>query len=154
MTPEGEGIMANVTKPVFIVMVDRYENADITGQVLDQSTGYLCDFHSLVKLPAIMDKLCDKYKLPQKTHQLRGFSYSDSRKDIDGGDDKMAEEKVPEKGAKATFLVTIRYRQNATFQGSIKWLEANEERNFRSELEMIKLIDDAVIDENADDAKW
>jgi hypothetical protein len=40
-----------------------------------------------------------------------------------------------------TFLIHVVGCQNATWQGSITWLEEKETRNFRSLLELIKLID-------------
>lgn len=50
--------------------------------------------------------------------------------------------------SKRTFLIHIVESQNATWQGSITWLEEKETKHFRSLLEMIKLIDTAI-DENA-----
>lgn len=47
---------------------------------------------------------------------------------------------------KATFVVQIQYRQNSTWQGQVLWKEASEHRYFRSELELIKLIDNAAKD--------
>lgn len=44
-------------------------------------------------------------------------------------------------GEKATFVVRIQYRQNATWQGQITWAEKNKTMNFRSALELLKLID-------------
>lgn len=49
-----------------------------------------------------------------------------------------------EPAGKATFIVQIQYRQNATWQGQIHWKEKDEDRLFRSELELIKLIDSAA----------
>ena len=45
---------------------------------------------------------------------------------------------------KPTFLVTIQFQQNATWQGTITWTEKNLTQRFRSTLEMIKLMDDAA----------
>ena len=45
---------------------------------------------------------------------------------------------------KATFIVQVMYRQNATWQGQVVWSEKNETRQFRSALELIKLIDSAA----------
>ncbi len=53
-----------------------------------------------------------------------------------------------ESGKKATFVVQIQYRQNATWQGKVKWVEKNEEKPFRSALELIKLLDSAVDESN------
>ncbi|KUJ24914.1 hypothetical protein AR437_03050 [Christensenella hongkongensis] len=47
-------------------------------------------------------------------------------------------------GKKATFIVQIQYRQNATWQGQVVWSEKNEKKKFRSALELIKLIDSAT----------
>ena len=44
----------------------------------------------------------------------------------------------------ATFLVHVVDCQNATWQGTITWLEEKESKHFRSLLELIKLIDTAI----------
>ena len=53
---------------------------------------------------------------------------------------------------KPTFIVKVQYRQNASWQGSIRWLERDTEKNFRSTLELIRLMDSAV--GNEDDSTW
>ncbi len=42
------------------------------------------------------------------------------------------------------FLVTIHYCRNATWQGEIRWREKNLRRDFRSCLELTRMIEDAV----------
>ena len=42
---------------------------------------------------------------------------------------------------KSTFIVKIINNQNSTWQGSITWVEEQKTQNFRSALEMIKMID-------------
>ena len=60
----------------------------------------------------------------------------------------MARKKVndlaDQTGECATFVVHVMYRQNATWQGSVLWEEAQERQNFRSALELIKLIAGAL----------
>lgn len=43
-----------------------------------------------------------------------------------------------------TFLVQVFNQKNATWQGSVTWMEKNETEHFRSLLELIKLVDAAV----------
>ena len=43
-----------------------------------------------------------------------------------------------------TFLIRISECQNATWQGSILWAERKKKKYFRSTLEMLSLIDEAV----------
>lgn len=45
--------------------------------------------------------------------------------------------------SKATFVVKVLYRQNATWQGTVQWVEKNLERPFRSELELLQLMNSA-----------
>ena len=44
-----------------------------------------------------------------------------------------------------TFLIRVIDQQNGTWQGSILWAEEKKEQYFRSALEMLKLIDEALI---------
>lgn len=45
---------------------------------------------------------------------------------------------------RGTFLLNIYDRQNATWQGTISWVDKNEKQQFRSVLELIKLIESAL----------
>jgi len=50
---------------------------------------------------------------------------------------------------KGTFEITVKFMQNSTWQGEIHWIESNKKQNFRSALEMLKLMDEALA-ESAD----
>ena len=43
-----------------------------------------------------------------------------------------------------SFMIVIKDTQNASWQGTIEWLDPKKKKHFRSALEMIKLIDLAV----------
>lgn len=43
-----------------------------------------------------------------------------------------------------SFLITIHRRENHSWQGTIQWLESNQMVHFRSELEMLSLIQEAT----------
>ena len=45
---------------------------------------------------------------------------------------------------KNTFEVSVKFLRNSTWQGEIHWLEKDQKQNFRSVLEMIKLLDEAL----------
>ena len=45
---------------------------------------------------------------------------------------------------KGTFEITVKFMQNSTWQGQIHWVEKNQKQNFRSALEMLKLMDEAL----------
>ena len=58
---------------------------------------------------------------------------------------------TPKKGDKGTFVVQVQYRQHATWQGKVLWAEKNETKQFRSALELLKLIDSALDESSAPD---
>ena len=55
-------------------------------------------------------------------------------------------------GERETFVVRILNTQNATWQGTIQWVDQDKRQSFRSTLEMIRLIDEAMED-SSDEVK-
>lgn len=47
------------------------------------------------------------------------------------------------------FLITVRSQENHTWQGTISWIEGKKEQNFRSVLELLKLMDSVIDEEGA-----
>ena len=50
----------------------------------------------------------------------------------------------PTRGALETFRVSILFRQNMSWQGYVSWLDGRQEKPFRSELELMLLMDQAL----------
>ena len=48
---------------------------------------------------------------------------------------------------KGTFIVKINHTDNASWQGQVTWADKNITKNFRSTLELIKLMDGAITSE-------
>lgn len=53
-------------------------------------------------------------------------------------------EKNEKQNTKETFMIQIQHRENATWQGTVEWSDKREARQFRSEVELIKLLDSAL----------
>ena len=49
---------------------------------------------------------------------------------------------------KGTFEISVKFMQNSTWQGQIHWVEKNTKQNFRSALEMLKLMDEALAEDD------
>lgn len=58
--------------------------------------------------------------------------------DYENGDYEEVTSKTP------TFVVKVLYRQNASWQGIVKWVETGQEVKFRSALELIMLMNEAI----------
>lgn len=54
------------------------------------------------------------------------------------------EKKTGSREPEASFLIRIQYRQNASWQGTIQWLDQKKTKKFRSELELMMLINEAT----------
>ncbi len=50
-----------------------------------------------------------------------------------------------------TFIIKVMDQQNATWQGSVTWVDEQREQYFRSTLELLKLIDGALEKRNEDE---
>lgn len=57
---------------------------------------------------------------------------------------RQEERAVSEHDANRRFVLQIISNQNATWQGTVTWMDSNRQESFRSALEMIKLLDSAV----------
>ena len=48
-----------------------------------------------------------------------------------------------------SFLIGIKYRQNTSWQGTIQWLKGKQTRHFRSCLELVMLVEEALASDEA-----
>ena len=62
---------------------------------------------------------------------------------------EVARSMEEEMNRKETFIVHIISQENATWQGQVTWLGRKETMNFRSFLELVKLMDNAMAQEDA-----
>ena len=46
--------------------------------------------------------------------------------------------------SKSTFEISVKFMQNNTWQGQIHWIENDRKQSFRSVLEMLRLMDEAL----------
>jgi len=119
-------------------------------------------FYSLLRMIDKMEEVFDEKKFPQAFLKPRTFEEARGKvgrnksvKQIKAA--KVVTEDVDQSlyegpgNAKCTFDINVRYRQNASWQGHIFWVEKALNQNFRSVLEMIKLIDEAMCDTELND---
>lgn len=120
-----------------VICIDSYEKGVPGGRFYNPAREGGIAFESLSQLLVGMEDLLDEYQLPQSFTAIRQFSNGSVRPG-------NAAEDLERQGQKATFSVRILFRQNASWQGSVSWLEGKKEENFRSVLELILLMDGAL----------
>jgi len=129
-----------------------FSDGHIYGKLFSRYLEQPYEFYSFVRLIEKMEEIFDVKGFPEKFLQARSFGNTNNktmRKAERNG--AMNESVNPTKqdeaaGSKCTFEITVRFRQNATWQGQILWAEKDLRQNFRSVLEMLKLMDEALVD--------
>lgn len=102
-------------------------------------------FNDICTLVIKIEDFFDKIKFPESSTKLRSFLKSETEAVGKGLEKHMKPKEVTEqKGSQATFVVHVQYRQNATWQGNVVWADKNMTKNFRSALELLKLMDQAL----------
>lgn len=147
------------------VCVDSCLDREPIGRIYSPVAGHY-GFCGILQMLGGIEELFNLFQYPQPTHETRTFDQRKKRRQLEdvkdhvqGGltvDDTTGQgqtfKMTDESGRQATFVVSVRFRQNATWQGTIQWIEAKREQHFRSTLEMIRLMDDALSSEgNPDD---
>ena len=120
-----------------LVCIDTYERGVPTGRF---HSGYTAaePFESLTQFLLKMEDALDDRQLPQAYTTQRTFSDLLDPMPNPAGTDSLR------KGHKATFEISILFRQHTSWQGMIRWQEGNAEQSFRSALELIRLMDSAL----------
>lgn len=88
-----------------------------------------------------IDGLLDEMRFPQSFNETRSFA------PVLMPSFNIRPDQAEPKGKLATFLVKIIFRQNASWQGSVVWQEQRREESFRSALELLFLMNSALMGE-------
>lgn len=104
-------------------------------------------FYSEYELVDAIDRLCDEIGYPNREMNFRSFrlQHPSPRRNCREAERVMSVSELSEKsGEQGTFMVHVQFRQNATWQGQVTWVEKKQTQQFRSALELLKLIDSAL----------
>lgn len=124
------------------VCVDSYENGVLKGRFYNPYLSEGKDFQSMAQFLLGMEHTLDMMEFPKAFTAKRTFS---PVPDWLAG----SVETEIQTGKTATFQVRVLFRQNASWQGSVVWMEGKREESFRSALELFFLIDSALTGEKA-----
>ena len=117
------------------ICVDSYEKQVPTGWICNPYLEEAVPFHGVMQLLLRMEALLDQLNFPQSFTANRGMPDTLTTATPSHG---MRE------GAVETFSLRILFRRNASWQGSLTWLEEGKEESFRSVLELLLLMHSAL----------
>ncbi len=123
--------------------IDQYQDGAIQGRIYNNYFAEPICFTNLIQMIKIMEELFDSFEYPQQTIETRSFDKGAKKKVI--GQAVLGQPVPQEKsGELGTFYVKVIFRKHATWQGSVLWVDAGKEENFRSLLELCLLLDSAL----------
>ena len=125
-----------------LVCIDSAQEGLLTGRVYHPYLPSGAEFKNLMQFLLVMEDLLDKLQFPQSFTAHRSF-----RMQPEPAPPRPSENE-PHTGKIATFSVRVIFRQNASWQGSVTWLEEGKEENFRSVLELVLLMHSATSPED------
>ena len=122
-----------------VVCVDSYDRGVLAGRFFNPCCPGGQPLDSFCQFLLQMGEGFVGIQLPQSFTAVRAFSDPPASKGT------RAPAQTPgREGALCTFAVRILFRQNASWQGSVIWLEEKREESFRSALELVLLMDSAL----------
>jgi len=132
-----------------------YDNKFYKGRLSSLYLDKPFEFYSLIHMLSKMEEIFDEKKFPQAFLTPRSFV----KKKSENADNLEEYSMLPENDEAVnevysgsalgdfTFEILVRFRQNASWQGEIKWCDRDLKQEFLSVLEMLKLIEEAFIED-------
>lgn len=122
----------------FTISVERYENHCMEGILYQGGRAPGILFDNFLEMSLHMDNIFNQMACPKRVLNERGFCDRKIKQPAVRG------WPVYKKGELATFLVYVKYRNYATWQGEITWLEGGKKESFESFLQMLLLINQVL----------
>ena len=119
------------------VCVDGYQGGILSGRFYNQSLSAGKAFSCLSQFLQEVERTLDGMDFPRAYTAARSFGNRETPAVLSTQAEHAA-------GSLATFAIRVLFRQNASWQGSVTWLEGKQEQSFRSALELIFLISSAI----------
>lgn len=131
--------MEQMKTNTILVCVDQQDQEGMQGRIREADAAVAESFYSLLDLLLKLEKRMDQGKGHPKAYMM-------PRRFADGGESCIGAPPTPElsRGEVATFAVRVLFRKNASWQGTVSWLEGKREEHFRSALELIFLMNSAL----------
>ncbi len=120
-----------------LLCIDDWTGGVPTGRLYTPQAPQGRSFTGLLHFLREMEEALDSMELPTAFAGLRSFGpRQDSRSPQPPPGTRT--------GKVATFSLRVLFRQNVSWQGSVAWLEGKQEQSFRSALELVLMIGDAL----------
>lgn len=125
-----------------MIFIESYADKTLCGKIRNPYLGKELKFTNVMQFLIQMEALLDMMDYPQSFAGTRKFWNNATANQWPQMPDSEASDS-PQAGL-ASFALKVIFRQHASWQGSLHWLDEHREESFRSVLELLKLIDEAL----------
>ncbi len=133
-----------------LIRIDSYNAEGMRGVMRNPYMNKSVYFHDLVDFANKLDGFCDEMSFPQASATYRRFAprgagRAKPPKRPDASEAAAAE--PLERAGSQVFVIHVQFRQNATWQGTVRWHAPNQEHwehRFQSTLELFRLMDSVL----------
>ena len=119
-----------------LVCIDSWDSGVCTGRLIHRELPGPVGFRGVMQFLLEMERLLDDMQFPEPFAKTRSFTQGTPLTGVSAQD--------TQKGHVATFNLRVLFRQNASWQGYVEWLEGKKTESFRSALELMHLVDQAI----------
>jgi len=152
---KGKQVTASSVK--MLVKITSYEDGQLRGQLDSEFFEEPFEFSSLVRMIEMMETTFDTKGYPEKQLLPRTFGKAKKRmrkNELDlhayMADLPTGHIEAESKPTTCSFDISVRFRHNAEWQGQINRIEKEETKKFSSIVDMVKLIDEAIVDKQGE----
>lgn len=142
------GILSSISSiPFYLICIDEVEEANFSGRLYCGIIIEGLKFQGVEELIFSMENIMDKIEFPQSTVNKRAFKekngFTKLSADLRQELQKTMRRYNPDnqRGKKATIAAQIQFRQNASWQGMLKWIEQEKAFEFESEFQFMTILD-------------
>ena len=121
-----------------VICVDSFERGVLAGRLCNPALEEGESFTGVLELLRKMEAMLNGMEFPQAYTAQRSFQPPE------GWTLGSSDAGAIRRGGLATFAVRIMFRRNSSWQGSVTWMEGDQQENFRSVLELLLLMDSAL----------
>lgn len=142
--------LLNIAAYAVWLRVETQKNGIAEGWIFHPDMQKPIWFQGLDQALISMDRLFDGFAKPRRACEYRSFHRKKSLSELDTKLPNQICGALPkvlfrhDRSVLATFCISVRYRQNASWQGRMVWLEAQEQLRFRSFLELLTAMREAL----------
>jgi len=156
----GRGAFRTAAITKTLICINDTGQYELSGFLFNPYMKEAWEFGGVREFLDIMDNFFDEVGFPQAVYTMRDFRELKKT--------ERPSRRVPVKpeicqdpsafdtmrGGIATFTVQVNFRQNATWQGSVYWAERDLTQDFRSTLELIRLMEAAFVSDGGTLGGW